>query len=118
MRLRVKNSNMFLIPNNEHMLHLGTISKGLREFWIMLCVSCPCIPTCFRDCPRKNKCYIEEYVATSVDFGKDVFGHFKMIEDDEFAEELARFAEKHKLTDMVSRMSELQELGKVHWMMQ
>ncbi len=107
MSLKLSSSNLFLLENNEHMLHLGTITQGLREFWVMLCVQGE----------HNGKCYIEEYVPTSISFNDDIFGHFKFIKDDELAEELARFAERKKLTDIPSRINELKELGKVHWVM-
>jgi len=67
----------------------------------MLCVSGP----------QKDKCFIEEYVPTSIDFKNDIFGNFKFIQNDEEAEELARFASDHKLTDISSRANEMVECG-------
>jgi len=99
--IRIRDSNIYPIKGNEHMLHLATLTKGLRDFWVMIAVSGPC----------KGKCYIEEYCVTMIDYSKDVFGHFKFIEDDDLAEELARFAERHKLTDIAARSSEMCETG-------
>jgi len=60
---------------------------------------------------HKGKCYIEEYVPTTVSFSDDIFGNFKFIQDDEEAEELARFCEQHKLTDFSERTGEMVESG-------
>jgi hypothetical protein len=84
------------------MLRLGIITKGLREFWVMLCISGGC----------KGKCYIEEYVPTTVSWSDDIFGNLKFIIDDREAEDLARFAEQHKLTDISARANEIMETGK------
>jgi hypothetical protein len=97
--LRLKSRQIFPVPNNPHMLCLGQITKGLREFWCLLCVSGA----------HQGKCYIEEYVPTTVSFSDDIFGNFKFIQDDEEAEELTRFAEQHKLTDIRERAGELVE---------
>lgn len=99
--LKLLNKNIFQIPGNPHMLCLGKIGKGLREFWCLLCIAGA----------HKGKCYIEEYVATSVDWKNDIFGNFKFIQDDEEAEELTRFAEMHKLTDIGERSGEMVESG-------
>lgn len=99
--LKIKNKDIFVIPNNPHMLCLGQISKGLREFWVLLCISGA----------HKGKCYIEEYVPTTVSFSDDIFGNFKFIQDDEEAEELTRFCELHKLSDISERAGEMVETG-------
>lgn len=89
------------MEGNEHLLHLATLEKGLRIFCLMLCIAGE----------HKNKAYIEEYVINSIDYSKDVYGHYKFIEDDELAEELARFCEEKKLSDISVRASEMIECG-------
>ena len=96
MKFLLKNSSLFTIPGNSHMLHLGTISGGLREFVVMFCL----------EGDHKGKCYIEELVPNMVNFSDDVYGNFKYIEEDELAEDLARFAQEQKLTDMKVRINE------------
>ena len=86
-RFSVKDSNMFLIPGNPHMLHVGTISYGLREFVAMLDL-------------RTQRIYIEEVVLETKDFSDDVWANMKFISDDNLAFDLAKFAEDEKLTDM------------------
>lgn len=108
MKLRVKNSEIFPMPGgNSHMLHLGTISKGMREFCVMYCVSGP----------KAGKLYIEEVVVTSVDYSKDVYAHSKFINDDDLARELAFFAEQKGLTDMVKIANRLFSTGRGSWLM-
>jgi hypothetical protein len=102
--IRITDKNIYPIPGNPHMLHLATLSKGLRDFWVMLAVAGQC----------KGKCYIEEYVPTTVSWSDDIFGNFKFIQSDEEAEELTRFAEHHKLTDISERASEMCETGLGH----
>lgn len=97
MRFKVKNSNAFLVPNNPHFLHLGTIGYGLREFIVMTCINGP----------HQGKTYIEELVLTNVDFTKDVFANCKFIEDDNLAFDLAKFAEEKGLTDIKNRSHEI-----------
>lgn len=99
--LKIINKDIVPIPNNPHMLRLAIVSKGLKEFHLMLCISGA----------HKGKCYIEEYVPTTVDYKNDIFGNFKFIENDEEAEELARFCERHKLTDLQERTGEMVESG-------
>ena len=99
--LKIINKDIVPIPNNPHMLRLAILGKGLREFWVLLCISGA----------HKGKCYIEEYVPTTVSFSDDIFGNFKFIQDDEEAEELTRFCEQHKLSDMKVRSSEMIETG-------
>ena len=107
MRFRLKNSNIFRMPGNSHMLHLGTIGEGMSEYIVMLCVGGS----------KSGNMYIEEAVLTSVDFSKDVFAHSKFIDDDELAHELAGFAEENKLTDMVRISNELFSTGRGSWLM-
>jgi hypothetical protein len=87
MRFHVKDTNLFLIPGNPHMLHVVTISYGLREFVGMLD-------------RRTQKFYIEEVVLESKDFSKDVFANFKFIEDDNLAFDLAQFCQEKNILDM------------------
>lgn len=99
--IRILSKEIFPVPGNKHMLCLAKLGKGLREFWVLLCISGA----------HKNKCYIEEYVPTTISFSDDIFGNFKFIQNDEEAEELTRFAEHHKLTDMKERYGEMVETG-------
>lgn len=89
------------------MLHLGTISYGLREFIVFTCIA-----------PGKfyGKTYIEEVVLTSQSFSEDVTAHCKFIEDDNLAFDLAKYAEEQGLTDMKKRANELLELQKLGWL--
>lgn len=64
-----------------------------------------------------QKAYIEEVVLTSQSFSEDITAHCKFIEDDNLAEDLARFAEEHKLTDMKERANELNDLKRLEWLM-
>lgn len=107
MRFQIKSSSLHLIPNNNHMLHLGTIGYGLREFIVMACIRGP----------KAGQCYIEEVVLNTTDFSNDVFANCKFIDDDNLANDLANFAEEKKLTDMKLRFEELKDQGKLKWMM-
>jgi len=84
------------------MLHLGTIGYGLREFIVMTCIYGP----------HYGKTYIEEVVLTSVNFSEDVYANCKFIEDDNLAEDLAKFAEEKQLTSIGNRANELIDTGK------
>ena len=106
MRFSVKNSNIFRVPNNLHMLHLATIGYGFREFIVMACVSGP----------QQGKCYIEEVVLESKDFSKDVYANCKFIDDDNLAYDLAKFAEEKGITDMKKRTAELVDTGRLAWL--
>lgn len=92
-RMKIKNSDIFPVPNNAHMMHLGTISMGLREFIVIVNT-------------KTQKCYIEEVVLTTVDFTKDIFANCKFIADDHLAEDLARFAESQGLLNIAERMNQ------------
>ena len=105
MKFKVKNSNIFPIPKNPHMLHLGTIEYGLREFIVMLCVWGE----------KSGKCYIEEVVLTTVDYTKDVFANLKFIQDDNLANDLAMFAEQNGLTDIKRVKETLIDRRKDQW---
>ena len=106
MRFRVKNSNIFKLPGNQHMLHLGTITKGFSEYIVMLCVGGT----------KSGNMYIEEAVLASIDFSKDVYANCKFIKDDELALALARFAEEKGLTDMVKIANLLFSTGRGSWL--
>jgi hypothetical protein len=103
---KVKDSNLFQLPNNPHMLHLGTIGYGLREFIVMACITGQ----------HSGKCYIEEVVLNTIDFSKDVFANLKFVSDDNLAFDLAKFAEEKGLTDVKRRMQELSDMGKLGWL--
>jgi hypothetical protein len=87
MGFQLKDTNIFLLPGNSHMIHIATIAYGLREFVAML---------------DKNtqRFYIEEVVLHSVDFTQDVWANFKFIDDDSLAFDLAKFCEEKKVLDM------------------
>lgn len=108
MRFKIKNSNLFLMPGNTHMLHLGTIEYGLREFVVFTCIA--------QNTPYFGKTYIEEVVLTSKDFSKDITAHCKFIEDDILAFDLAKFAEEQGLIDIKKRTNELLEIKKLKWL--
>lgn len=105
MRFQLKNSNLFLVPGNKHMLHLGTIGYGLREFIVMACIRGP----------QSGQVYIEEVVLNTVDFSQDVFANCKFIEDDNLAFDLAKYAEEQGITDVPKRLNELGETGRLSW---
>lgn len=105
MRFLVKNSNLFKVPGNAHMLHLATIGYGLREFIVMACIKGP----------HSGKCYIEEVVLESRDFSKDVWANCKFIADDNLAYDLAKFADEQGLTDLKKRYNELGDTGRMSW---
>ena len=96
MQFLVKDSNIFLLPGNPHMLHLGTISYGLKEFIVMHCIKGP----------KKGNTYIEEIVLNTVDFSNDVFANLKFIKDDNLMKDLVAFATEEKLLDMKERLNQ------------
>ena len=105
--VKLKSRDIFLIPGNSHMLCLGKLTRGLKEFWIMLCVRCPHIPTCAEGkCPYDGRCYIEEFRWEN--------SSFHQVNNDEEITELTRFAELHKLTDIINRANEMIEVGLGH----
>lgn len=108
MRLLVKNSNIFPLPGNPHMIHLGTIGRGLREFVVLLCTQGL----------SQGQCYIEEVVIQSVNWDEDVFANLKFIQDDELAEELYVFAAENKLTDMKTVSETLISSRRESWLNQ
>lgn len=104
-KFRLKDSNLFPMPGNPHLLHLGTITMGMREFVVMAAIKGP----------HQGKCYIEEAVLNTVDFSQDVFANLKFIDDDNLAFDLAKFAEETGLTDMRKRFNELGDTGRLPW---
>ena len=106
MRFKLKNSNIFPLPGNPHMLHLGTIGYSLREFILMLGIAGP----------ARGKFYIEEIVLESIDFAKDVYASCKFIDDDELAKDLAEFADEHGLRDMKKISDKLIDTGDIAWL--
>lgn len=92
----VKDSNIFRMPGNPHMLHLGTIGSGLREFVVMTCIAGR----------HEGKTYIEEVVLTSVDWQKDVFANLRFIVEDTLAQDLAEFAREKGLLNIKERSTE------------
>jgi len=105
-RFAVKSSNLFPMPGNAHMLHLATISYGLREFVVFACIKGT----------HKGKCYIEEAVLTTLDYKDDVTASLKYVQDDNLAFDLAKFCEQEKLTDVPTRVNELLDQGKGKWL--
>ena len=103
----VKDSNLFKMPGNPHMLHLATITYNTREFIVMACISGP----------DSGKCYIEEVSLNMIDLTGDVWANLKFIDDDNLAFDLAKFAEEKKLTDMKSRFNELEDRRKLSWIL-
>ena len=98
MGFKVKDSNLFLPPGNPHMLHLATISKGLQEFIVFLCIKDP--PLTPPDQSFTGRVYIEEAVLESKDFSKDVFANLKFISDDHLAQDLANFAQEQGILNI------------------
>jgi hypothetical protein len=94
--------NKDIVQLNEFMIRLAILNNGLREFWVMLCFACPHMIKCLR-CPTEQKCFIEEY-----DWKNDAF---LQVEDDNEIEDLVRFSELHKLTDLKERSGEMVECG-------
>ena len=90
MSFKLINSDLFLLPNNPHMIHLGTISKGLQEYIVMLCIRGP----------KSGNVYIEETVLNTVDFSKDVFANLKYIQDEALVNDLAAFAREKGLLNI------------------
>lgn len=88
-RFRVLNTELEIIPGNPHMLHVATIGWGLRMFIVMLDIW-----------NSRRRIYIEELVTESFDFTKDIWGHFRFIDDDQLAWDLAKFSEEKGFLDM------------------
>ena len=66
--------------------------------------------------PQRGKVYIEEAVLNAVDMTKDVYAYCKFILDDALAEDLAKFAEMKKLTDMKRIANTLIDSGRQSWL--
>jgi len=87
---------------NEHMIHMGTITMGLREFVVMV--------------DRTTQlAYIEEVVLTSLSYEEDVTAHCKFIDDDNLAADLAAFVEEQGLLDMKKMINTMMDRGKAKW---
>ena len=106
MRFQLSDSNIYPLPGNSHMLHLGTIKSGLREYLVMACIKGA----------KRGNVYIEEVVLTSVDWSKDIFANCKFIDDDHLVEDLARFAEEKGITNMPKVLERIQAMGKTDWL--
>jgi hypothetical protein len=101
-RFTLKDSGLFLLPGNAHMLHLASIGYGMREFIVMLN-------------RNTHKVYIEEVVLETKDFSKDVWANLKFIEDDSLANDLAAFCEEKGVIDMKKVTDQLITQGKRQW---
>jgi hypothetical protein len=97
---RLKNKD--IVQLNDFVIRLGVLTRGLKEYWIMLCFACPHPIKCV-NCPTVHQCFIEEY-----DWKNDAF---LQVEDDSEMEDLVRFAESKKLTDIAERSGEMVECG-------
>ena len=93
MRFLIKDKNIFPMPGNNHLMHMATISYGLREFVVMVGVKGDI----------RGKAYIEEAVLTNVDYNDDVYACLKFIEDDNLAHDLANWVQDQGLLDMKER---------------
>lgn len=89
------------MPGNGHLIHMGTITMGMREFVVMVHV-------------QNSKAYIEEVVLTTLSFEEDVTANCKFIDDDNLVHDLAAFAEEHKLLDIKRIMNTLIDSGKIY----
>lgn len=83
----VKDTNLFYLPGNKHMIHIASLGRGLHEYIVMLDT-------------RTEKMYIEEVVLESKNFSDDVWANLKFIDDDNLAFDLAKFCELKKIIDM------------------
>lgn len=114
MRLSLKDTNIFPMPKNPQMLHLASVGYGLREFVAMLCVY-DANATCIED-DKAGNLYIEELVTTSVDFTKDVYGHFKFIEEDHLVEDIVDFLNERDILAQEKIVQILQERRRFGWL--
>ena len=105
MRFYLKNTNIFSMPGNSHLVHMATIGYGLREFVAMIGVAGS----------AKGNAYIEEVVLTSIDYDKDVYANLKFIDDDNLANDLAEWVQEKGLLDMKERGFESFEQGIKLW---
>lgn len=106
MKFYLKDTNIYPIKSNPHMLHLATVGYGLQEFVAMLCVYGP----------KANNLYIEELVVNSVDWSNDVFGNFKFIDDNNLANDIAAFLNQHQLISIDKIATILGEQKKLGWL--
>ena len=86
-------------------MHMATISYGLREFIVMVGIKGEI----------KGKAYIEEAVLTTVSYCEDVFANLKFIDDDNLANDLAKWVMEKGLLDMRERGQEAFEQGLKLW---
>ena len=102
MRFQTKNTDLFPLPGNTHMLHIATISYGLREFVLMVD-------------RNTGKMYIEEVVLQTVDFQKDVWANYKFIADDSLAKDIAEYCDQEGLRDMRKITERCIDMGYPEW---
>ena len=93
------------MPGNSHLIHMATIGYGLREFIVMIGVIGAV----------KGKAYIEEAVLTTISYDEDVFANLKFIDDNNLAEDLAKWAQDKGLLDLKERGFESFEQGIKLW---
>ena len=105
MRFSIKNTNIFPMPGNRHLMHMATIGYGLREFIVMVGIQGEI----------KGKAYIEEAVLTTVNYSEDVFANLKFIDDDNLANDLTNWVLERGLLDMKGRGHEAFEQGIELW---
>lgn len=106
MRFLIKNSDLFLLPGNPHMLHLATIGYGLREFVAFVCIKNPPLSE-LNGVSYVGNCYIEEAVLESKDLTHDVFAHLKFIDDNSLAHDLAKFATEHNILNIPEQLNKI-----------
>lgn len=99
---KLKDTELFVMPGNPHMLHLGTIEYGFREF------------ICMVD-RNTTKTYIEEVSLQTADNTGNVWCNLKFIEDDDLAFDLAMFCQDKGVTDMIAVANKLHAQGKQEW---
>jgi hypothetical protein len=85
--MKLINSDIFPMPQNPHILHLGSIQSGMHEYILMKCIHGR----------HQGKVYIEEVVLNSVNYSEDVFANLKYISDDNVAKDLAAFVQEKGL---------------------
>ena len=105
MRFYIKNTNIFPMPGNSHLINMATIGYGLREFVAMIGVAGN----------AKGYAYIEEAVLTSIDYSEDVYANLKFIDDDNLAKDLADWVQEKGLLDLKERGFESFEQGIKLW---
>lgn len=95
--MRVKNSNIYQIKSSPHMWHLGTVIDGMHEYVALVCLVGP----------KQGNVYIEELVATSIDFTSDTFGHLKFIDNELQAREVHLFFKEKGLLEIQERLEHM-----------